>query len=120
MENQPSTSIGAGMSGTNSATSSATGAGTSASSAHATVDRLAQTAHETVDKLAAKAGPALERMRGTTTSLREQMRGKASEWSSMEQEWVEAARGYVREHPFTSLAIAALAGMVIARMTHHR
>lgn len=120
MENQPSTSIGTGLGGASGTTSTANGAGTSTGGAHATVDRLAQTAHETVDKLAAKAGPALERVRGTTASLREQMRGKAGEWSSMEQQWMESARGYVREHPFTSLAIAALAGIVIARMTHHR
>ncbi|MCW7536302.1 hypothetical protein OOT46_00345 [Aquabacterium sp. A7-Y] len=137
MENQPSTSIGTsgvgstgssnGIGSTSGLGSSAAGAGSSSASSMGStasssnvVDRMAQTAHEAVDRVAAKAGPTLERLRGSATTAREQFNVKRGEFGAMEEQWVEAARGYVREHPFTAVTVAALAGMLIARITSHR
>lgn len=113
MENQPGTTTGT-MSGTGSTTASTNGIGTSPNNV---VDRVAQTAHEAIDRVAAKAGPAMEKVRGSASSYREQLHAKADQLGAMEEQWIESARGYVREHPFTALAIAAVAGMLIAKMT---
>jgi ElaB/YqjD/DUF883 family membrane-anchored ribosome-binding protein len=118
MENQPGTTTGT-MSGTSTTGAATNGVGAS----HNMVDRVAQSAHEAIDRVAAKAGPAVEKMRGSASTYREQLHAKADQLGAMEEQWLESARGYVREHPFTALAIAAVAGMLIAKMTsssHHR
>ncbi|WKB54312.1 DUF883 family protein [Eleftheria terrae] len=133
MENQPSTSIGTSGIGSNGvgsgagigsgASTTTSGLGSSTSSSASTssmVERMAQTAHEAVDRVAAKAGPTLEKLRGSASTAREQFHSKAGQFGEMEEQWVEAARGYVREHPFTAVTVAALAGMLIARLTSHR
>lgn len=112
MENQPGTTTGT-MSGAGTTTASTNGLGASAN----VVDRVAQSAHEAIDRVAAKAGPAMEKVRGSASSYKEQLHAKADQFGAMEEQWLESARGYVREHPFTALAIAAAAGMLIAKMT---
>jgi len=82
-----------------------------------TVDRAAQTAHEAIDKLAAKAGPAVEKLRSTYSTAGETLRNKADRFGELEDEWVESARGYVRENPLTAIAVAVLAGIVISKLT---
>ena len=82
-----------------------------------TVDRAAQSAHEAIDRLAAKAGPAVERLRGTANSTAETLRAKADAFGELEEQWVENARGYVRENPLTALAIGVLAGVLLAKLS---
>ena len=108
MENQPGTT--GTMGGTTTASSNGLGSSN-------VVDRVAQSAHEAIDRVAAKAGPAVEKVRGSASTYREQLHAKADQLGAMEEQWLESARGYVREHPFTALAIAAVAGMLIAKMT---
>ncbi|CAG0946192.1 hypothetical protein GPROT2_03611 [Gammaproteobacteria bacterium] len=85
-----------------------------------TVDRVAQSAHEAIDRLASKAGPAVERLRGSTTHTAETLRAKADAFGAIEEEWVENARGYVRENPLTALAIGVLAGVVLSKIASSR
>lgn len=85
-----------------------------------TVDRVAQSAHEAIDRLASKAGPAVERLRGTTTHTAETLRAKADAFGEIEEQWVENARGYVRENPLTALAIGVLAGVVLSKIASSR
>jgi len=83
---------------------------------HSTVDRAAQTAHEAIDRLAAKAGPAVEKMRATTSSAKETLRAKADALGQLEEQWLENARGYVRENPLTAVAIGVLAGVLLSKL----
>src|SRR5712691_5237012 len=97
-------------------TTSADTVDTVAERTHTTVDRAAQTAHEAIDRLAAKAGPAVEKMRATTSSAAETLRVKADAFSEMEEQWLENARGYVRENPLTAVAIGVLAGVLLSKL----
>lgn len=78
------------------------------------VNRLAQSAHEAVDRVAAKAGPAVERFRESASQMNDQFRQKVDEISTWEERMAESARGYVRGHPFSTVAAAFLGGMVLA------
>lgn len=115
MENQTGTT--AGTPGTGATTSNGVGA------TDDVVDRVAARAHETIDRVAAKAGPAVEKLRESASTYREQLHAKADRLGALEEQWIDSARSYVREHPFTSLAVAAVASMVIAKIfssSHHR
>lgn len=74
-------------------------------SGHPTTEKVTRVAHETVDRVAASAAQAEERARAAG----ERMGGKCSEMS-------DALTGYVREHPMTSLGIAAAVGLVIGAL----
>jgi ElaB/YqjD/DUF883 family membrane-anchored ribosome-binding protein len=113
MENQTGTT---GTYGTTGTTGASNGIGSTGSSANV-VDRVAQSAHEVVDRVAAKAGPAMEKMRSSASGYKEQLHAKADQFGAMEEQWMESARGYVREHPFTAITVAVVAGMLIAKMT---
>lgn len=80
-----------------------------------TVDRVASSAHAAVDRMAASAGPALDRMRETAQQTADSLHARVGEMGEMHSRAMTTARDYVRERPMTSLALAALAGMVIAR-----
>jgi len=81
-----------------------------------TVDRAAQSAHEAIDRLAAKAGPAVERVRAGANSAAETLKARADRFGELEDEWLDATRGYVRENPLTAVAIGVLAGVVLAKL----
>lgn len=98
-------------------TTSDTAVDTVAERTLSTVDRVAQSAHEAIDRLASKAGPAVERLRGTTAGTAETLRAKADAFGELEEQWVENARGYVRENPLTALAIGVLAGVLLSKLS---
>ena len=79
------------------------------------VDRLASTAHSAVDRVAATAGPALDRMRETAQHTADSLHSRVGSVGEMQSRAMTTARDYVRERPMTSIALAMLAGMVIAR-----
>jgi ElaB/YqjD/DUF883 family membrane-anchored ribosome-binding protein len=81
-----------------------------------TVDRAAQSAHEAIDRLAAKAGPAVEKVRSSANSAAETLKARADQFGELEEEWIEATRGYVRENPLTAVAIGVLAGVVLSKL----
>ncbi|CAN5348575.1 hypothetical protein BH09PSE5_BH09PSE5_19090 [soil metagenome] len=87
-----------------------------AASATPVVDRLAQTAHETIDRVAAKAGPAVEKIRSTATGAAGTIQQKATDFGAMEEQWMESARGVVRENPLAAIAVAVAAGMLLSRL----
>jgi ElaB/YqjD/DUF883 family membrane-anchored ribosome-binding protein len=84
------------------------------------VDRLAASAHSAVDMLHAKAVPLVDRARSTASSTAGRVQSKASDLGAMEEQWIEGARSYVRENPLTSVAVAAVIGMVIAKLGNGR
>ena len=70
------------------------------------VDRMSQTAHDTVERAAAAASSAYERVSA-----------KGEELMAMQEDWMEAAREYVREKPLQALGIAVAAGYLLHMIT---
>ena len=70
------------------------------------IDRMSQTAHKAIDRAASVAGEYAERM----SAKREQL-------MSMQEDWLETAREYVREKPLQALGIALAAGYLLHILT---
>jgi len=73
------------------------------------VDRLSQTAHETVDRAAQ-----------AVSSVTDRVSEKYEELYAMQEDWVQAGREYVREHPVAALGIAAAAGYILSMLMRSR
>jgi ElaB/YqjD/DUF883 family membrane-anchored ribosome-binding protein len=80
------------------------------------VSRAAETAHRAVDRMAEKAVPAVERVRSGVSEASEMLQARADQLGQLQERWVQDSRNYVREHPFTSVAAALAAGMLLARL----
>jgi ElaB/YqjD/DUF883 family membrane-anchored ribosome-binding protein len=83
------------------------------------VDRMARSAHQAVDRAAAAAAPALEKLSTRAAEAAQTLRAKADEFGAMEEQWLANARGMVREHPITAVAIGVLVGVLIGRAGGH-
>jgi ElaB/YqjD/DUF883 family membrane-anchored ribosome-binding protein len=70
------------------------------------IERMSQSAHDAIDKAATVASDYAGRMSE-----------KGEEWMAMPQDWMEAAREYVREKPFQALGIALAAGYLLHIIT---
>jgi ElaB/YqjD/DUF883 family membrane-anchored ribosome-binding protein len=70
------------------------------------IERMSQSAHEAIDKAATVASDYAGRMSE-----------KGEEWMAMPQDWMEAARDYVREKPWQALGIALAAGYLLHLIT---
>ena len=73
------------------------------------LDNLSQTAHDTVDRATQAASQVAERWGE-----------KAEELMALQENWVEGARDYVKEHPFAALGIALAAGYLLSALTRGR
>lgn len=80
------------------------------------VSRAAQTAHRAVDRMAEKAAPAVERLKGGVDEATTALQARADQLGELQERWVVESRAYVREHPFTAMAAALAAGMLLARL----
>ena len=74
--------------------------------AHGGIDRLSSGAHDAVDRAASAAVLAADRLGS-----------KSKELLAARDEWVDATRGYVREHPLAALGVALAAGYLLSRIT---
>ncbi|HZS66506.1 MAG TPA: hypothetical protein VFA72_05290 [Burkholderiales bacterium] len=70
------------------------------------IERMSQSAHEAIDKAATVASDYAGRISE-----------KGEEWMAMPQDWMEAARDYVREKPWQALGIALAAGYLLHLIT---
>lgn len=70
------------------------------------IERMSQGAHDAIDKAA-----------GVASDYASRMSAKGEEWMAMPQDWMEAAREYVREKPFQALGIALAAGYLLHIIT---
>ena len=70
------------------------------------IDRMSQSAHDTIDRAASAASSAYERVSA-----------KGEEFMQMHEDWIDAAREYVREKPLQALGIAVAAGYLLHMIT---
>ena len=70
------------------------------------IDRMSQSAHDTIDRAAQAASSAYERVSS-----------KGEEFMQMHEDWIDAAREYVREKPLQALGIAVAAGYLLHMIT---
>lgn len=70
------------------------------------IDRVSQTAHDTIDRASQVANSAYERVSA-----------KGEEFMQMHEDWIDAAREYVREKPLQALGIAVAAGYLLHMIT---
>ena len=69
------------------------------------VDRLSQTAHQSVDRAAQAA-----------SSVADRVSEKYEELHAMQEDWVEAGREYVKEHPVAAIGMALAAGSLLSML----
>jgi ElaB/YqjD/DUF883 family membrane-anchored ribosome-binding protein len=69
------------------------------------VDRLSQTAHDTVDRAAQ-----------AVSSVTDRVSEKYDELYAMQEDWVEAGREYVKEHPVAAIGMALAAGYLLSML----
>jgi ElaB/YqjD/DUF883 family membrane-anchored ribosome-binding protein len=69
------------------------------------IERVSDGAHRAVDQAANRAG-----------AIADRFGEKADELLEMKEDWVEATRGYVRDHPVAALGIALAAGYVLSAL----
>ena len=69
------------------------------------VDRLAQSAHDTVDRTAQ-----------AVSSVADRVSEKYEELYAMQEDWVDAGREYVREHPVAAIGMALAAGYLLSML----
>jgi ElaB/YqjD/DUF883 family membrane-anchored ribosome-binding protein len=74
-----------------------------------TLDKASQSAHEAIDKIAS-----------ATSQAADALDEKGQQLKQAEQQLLENCRGYVRDHPLTSLGIAAAAGFLLSRLLSGR
>jgi len=70
------------------------------------IERVSDGAHRVVDEAANRA-----------SAIADRFGEKADELMEMKEDWLEAARGYVRDHPVAALGIAAAAGYLLSAIT---
>jgi ElaB/YqjD/DUF883 family membrane-anchored ribosome-binding protein len=73
------------------------------------VDRLAETAHGAID-----------RATQTASQVAERFGEKSEELMAMKDDYVEAAREYVKENPIMALGIALAAGYLFGKISSWR
>jgi ElaB/YqjD/DUF883 family membrane-anchored ribosome-binding protein len=72
-----------------------------------TVQKAAEGMHGTIDSLAAKATPTVEKIADIAKAS---LSGGAEKIATVQADLVDGVRTYVRDRPFTAVALAALLG----------
>lgn len=73
------------------------------------IDTLGQSAHQAVDRATSAA-----------SQMAQRFGEKGEELLALQENWVEGAREYVREHPIAALGIAVAAGYLLHLITRSR
>ena len=80
------------------------------------LDRVVRGAHETIDRLAETAAPHVHKLEQTVGHAGETLQANATRARELGDEWTESVRCTVRDHPLAAVAVAMLAGALIARL----
>jgi ElaB/YqjD/DUF883 family membrane-anchored ribosome-binding protein len=89
-------------------------------SADEMLERVVEGAHKMVDRVAERAAPAVERLKHTVDGAAETVHSQTDRIHAAQEEWIDATRACVRNHPLTSIGVAVLAGMVLSKMMSSR
>lgn len=89
--------------------------GSESAAADNPVNRAAQSAHVIVDRVAEKAAPAVERWQSNLSEAADSLKSSVENLGEIEKRWAEDGRGYIREHPLTSVGLAVAAGLLLGR-----
>jgi ElaB/YqjD/DUF883 family membrane-anchored ribosome-binding protein len=79
-------------------------------------ERIAQSAHEAVDRIAAQAEQAERRIRAAAAEAQTKVDEGRERARNTGREARSAAIEYIDQHPFTALAVAFGAGVVVASL----
>lgn len=90
------------------------------STAHDTVDRLANAARPAVDRLADTAHSAVDRMTNFASTAASSLGQRREQLNTVSAELVDNARTYVKANPIAAISIAAAVGFVLSRMMRSR
>jgi ElaB/YqjD/DUF883 family membrane-anchored ribosome-binding protein len=78
------------------------------------------TQKQQIDRLADSAHGAIDRATQTASQVAERFGEKSEELLAMKEDYVEAARDYVKENPLVALGIALAAGYLFGKITSWR
>ena len=78
------------------------------------------TQKQQIDRLAESAHGAIDRATQTAAQVAERFGEKSEELLSMKDDYVEAARDYVKENPLMALGIELAAGYLFGKITRWR
>jgi ElaB/YqjD/DUF883 family membrane-anchored ribosome-binding protein len=79
--------------------------------------RVVSTAHETIDRLADRAAPHVARLEGGMHDAGDMLHERTDQMRDIGSEWVDSVRTSVREHPMAAVGLALALGMVVARLS---
>jgi ElaB/YqjD/DUF883 family membrane-anchored ribosome-binding protein len=82
-----------------------------------TTDALGEQAHQSIERISGSAHGAVDRVASAATSAADRVGEMSEQWMSTKDEWIDTARGYVREHPVAALGIAVSVGYLLSRLT---
>lgn len=80
-------------------------------------DRLGEQAHAGIDRMTGTAHNAVERAASAVSSVADRVASSGEHLMHAQEEWMDTARVYVREHPVAALGIALSVGYVLSRLT---
>jgi ElaB/YqjD/DUF883 family membrane-anchored ribosome-binding protein len=86
----------------------------------ATTTTNSGTQKQQMDRLADSAHGAIDRATQTASQVAERFGEKSEELLAMKDDYVEAARDYVKENPLMALGIAIAAGYLFGKITSWR
>ena len=86
-------------------------------SANEFLERVVDGAHDAIDRLADSAGPHLQRLQQGMAAAGDAVHERSDQARELGDEWAESLRGVVRENPLAAVAVALVAGVLIARLT---
>lgn len=84
--------------------------------ARSNAEALGEKAHVGIDRLTSTAHDAVERAASAAATAADQLGAKGRRLLETRDEWTDATRGYVREHPLAALGVALAAGYLLSRI----
>jgi ElaB/YqjD/DUF883 family membrane-anchored ribosome-binding protein len=91
-----------------------------ASAAHATVDRVSSAAQPALNNAVTNAHAAVDNMAQGAVRAAETVGAKGARLKTLQQEWTEQTRAYVRRNPLTALGLAAGGALVLRSLLRGR
>lgn len=85
-----------------------------------TVEKLTEQATAGFNRLSDSAQQTMGRVSQAASQAATRLSEKGRELYDMQDEYVETARSYVREHPIAAIGIAIAVGLLISRLTSRR